>query len=345
MTVKRFSLIIFFVVLFVSGSAYSGEEPYWEQYKTHFISEDGRIIDYYQNSASHSEGQGYGMLLAVMHDDRALFDKIWQWTDNNLRVRQDGLLGWLWGKRTNGKWEIIDYNNATDGDILVAYALLEAGEKWEVKEYGDEALKIIKAIREEIAFNWQGKQLLLPAYYGFTQGDEFIVNPSYFILPAFRAFAKVDQKSFWDNVHKGSSAVLSEAEFSTLRLPADWIKLGQSGTSVYSERSENFGYEAIRVPLYISMEEKPKFPQGMREILNTYNAVGYIPLWVNLIDNSFSLKTAPAGFYAVFARAAVTMGEDALSEKLLEEAKHKLAEEKDDYYSFTLYLLATGTNN
>lgn len=345
MAIKRFSLIIFFFVFFVSDYAHPREEPYWEQYKKHFISEDGRIIDYYQNMASHSEGQGYGMLLALMHDDGALFDKIWQWTDNNLRVRKDGLLCWLWGKRTNGKWELIDYNNATDGDILVAYALLEAGKKWDVKEYGEEALKIIKATREEVAFKWQGHILLLPAYYGFTKGEEFIVNPSYFILPAFRAFAKADNKSFWDNVYKGSRAVLSEAVFSTLHLPADWVILSQSGVSVYSERSENFGYEAIRVPLYMSMEEKPEFPQGIRKILNTYNAIGYIPLWVNLINDSFSLKQAPAGFYAVFARAAGIMGEDVLSDKLLEEAKHKLTEEKDDYYSFTLYLLATGTNN
>lgn len=345
MAIRKYPIIICFFIFFISTYVCAGEQSVWEIYKEHFISRDGRVIDFYQNMASHSEGQGYGMLLAVIHDDRDLFEKIRQWTNNNLLARKDGLHCWLWGKRTNGKWEIIDYNSATDGDVLIAYALLEAGKKWGVKTYSDDALKIIRAMREKLAFTRQTRTLLLPAYYGFTKEKEFIINPSYLILPAFRAFAEADEKPFWDNVYKSSSSVLSEVEFSSLQLPADWIITNGTGFSVYSERSGNFGYEAIRVPLYISMEDKPKFPQGIKGILNIYNETGYIPLWVSLNNDSISLKPAPAGFYAVFARAAKIMGNDVLSNKLMDEAKRKLTEEKDDYYSFTLYLLATGTGN
>lgn len=345
MGIKKFYVIFCFFLLFISGYAYPQEKRDWEQYKKHFVSKDGRVIDYYQNRASHSEGQGYGMLLALMHDDKVLFDKIWIWTKNNINVRKDGLLAWLWGKRSDEKWGVIDYNNATDGDILVAFALIEAEKKWGEQQYKSDALLIIQNIREELAVNWQGRTLLLPAYYGFKKEDAIVINPSYIILPAFRAFAEVDEKPFWNKIYKDSYSILTEALFSTLDLPPDWIILKKSGISVYSERSENYGYEAIRVALYASFEDNPEFPAGIEEILNAYNKTGYIPLWVNLVDDSISLNPAPAGFYAVYARAAKIMGKEALSEKLFKEAENKLKAEKDDYYSTTLYLLAKGKTN
>lgn len=345
MAIKRSSVIAFLLLVSLSGYCYSQEQSPWEQYKSHFISGDGRIIDYYQDQASHSEGQGYGMLLAVMHDDRALFDKVWTWTKNNLRVRSDNLLAWKWGKRPNGQWQVLDYNNATDGDILVAFALIEAQKKWRDDAYKSEALKIIADIRKELAFEWRGNTLLLPGYYGFETGKGSVANPSYYIFPAYRAFAGVDEKSFWDKVYKGSKTVISEAVFTELRLPADWLILDDSGYSVDSQRSENFGYEAIRIPLYASLEEKPEVPEGVRRVLGLYEKTGYIPLWINLINGGFSLKPAPAGFYAVYARAAGIAGEKTASEKLFTEARAKLQEEKDDYYSHSLYLLASGKTN
>ncbi len=345
MTIKKLRMAIFLLIVLASSYGYSLEQSDWEQYKDHFISKDGRIIDYYQNQASHSEGQGYGMLLALMHDDKVLFDQVWMWTKDNLNVRADGLLAWLWGERPDEKWAVVDYNNATDGDILIAFALIEAEKKWGEQEYKVEALKIIEGIRKELSFNWQGRTLLLPAYYGFKKDGGFVINPAYFILPAFRTFAEVDEKPFWDKVYKDCYSILYEVSFSTLHLPADWVLLNKAGSSVYSERSENFGYEAVRVPLYMSFEDNPKFPAGIKEFLNTYNKIGYIPLWVNLINDSISLKPAPAGFYAVYAKVAKIMGEEALSDKLFEEARSKLKEEKNDYYSFTLYLLAKGEAN
>ena len=35
--------------------------------------------------------QGFAMLLAVANNDRPAFDKLWQWTDNTLRNKSNGL--------------------------------------------------------------------------------------------------------------------------------------------------------------------------------------------------------------------------------------------------------------
>ena len=333
------------ILISFSNSACSQENSIWKTYKDHFISEDGRVIDYYQDQVSHSEGQSYGMILAVEHNDKELFNKILDWTNNNLNVREDNFLAWKWGKRQNGKWDVVDYNNATDGDVLFAYALLLAHQKWGDDSYKASALKIIKEVRGKLTYNWQGNSFLLPGYYGFIKPGGAVINPAYFIYPAYRLFSEVDDKDFWDKIYKDSYRVLNKASFSTLNLPPDWMILKDSGISVFSDRSKNFGYEAIRVPLYISMDKKTDFPQGIKEILKMYEKIGYIPLSVNLIDDSFSLKTAPGGFYAVFSLAAKAIGEQAVSDKLINEAKEKLINEKDDYYSYTLYLLAEATIN
>ncbi len=100
----------------------------WQAYKQRFITSTGRVIDTANGQISHSEGQGYGMLLAVAANDRGTFDRLWNWTRANLMVRDDQLIAWRWtpGQRP----PITDMNNATDGDILIAWALAEAAELW-----------------------------------------------------------------------------------------------------------------------------------------------------------------------------------------------------------------------
>jgi endoglucanase len=53
-----------------------------------FLASDGRIVDTGNGGISHSEGQGYGLLVAEAAGDRASFDRLWHWTDAHLS-RQD----------------------------------------------------------------------------------------------------------------------------------------------------------------------------------------------------------------------------------------------------------------
>lgn len=313
----------------------------WEEYKSNFITKDGRVKDYSQNQISHSEGQGYGMRLAVIYNDKATFEKLWYWTKSNLKLRLDNLFAWQWGKRPNGEWNVVDYNNATDGDILIAYALLKADERWHDNNYKNEALKIIGDIRKNLAINWQDRTFLLPSYYGFVKENGFVLNPSYLIFPAFRYFAQEDDKSFWEKIYKDSLYLIGQACFGKLCLPSDWVILTDSRIAVFTERNSIFGNEAVRVLLYLSSEKPPQFPKGVEKILDMYKRIGYFPLWVDLEKDSFSLQPSPAGYYAIYALAAKRLGDNVLSKKLFNEAREKLSSEKNDYYSFSLYLLAT----
>lgn len=336
----RPKMISFFAALFLCSVTYGQQQSLWEEYKSCFVSQDGRVMDYYNGQISHSEGQSYGMFLAVANNDKATFDKLWQWTKNNLGVRGDHLFAWRWAKRPDGKWKVTDYNNATDGDILIAYALLKAKEKWLGGDYKNEGLKIIKSLRENLGVNWKDITFLLPGYYGYIKEDGFVLNPSYIIFPAYRSFAEVDERPFWDKVYKDGLFLIAKTRLSSLQVPPDWVIVKEAGISIFFEKGHYFGLEAVRTLLYLSWEDELLFPEGVRKILDIYQKLGYIPLWVDVANDSISLKPAPAGIYAIYARAAKKLGEDTLSNRLFKEAREKLSCEKNDYYSYSLYLLA-----
>src|SRR5204863_479589 len=83
----------------------------WRAYKARFVSEQGRVVDTANGGISHSEGQGYGMLLAVARRHRETFERIWTWTRANLMVRDDQLIAWRW--EPDKRPAVADMNDAS----------------------------------------------------------------------------------------------------------------------------------------------------------------------------------------------------------------------------------------
>jgi endo-1,4-beta-D-glucanase Y len=336
----RLFLFIGFL-LFSSGGVRGEERESWEAFKSRFLSPDGRVVDFYQGQISHSEGQGYGMLLAALFDDSAAFRKLRLWTRDNLQVRKsDALHAWKWGLRPNGQWAVIDLNNATDGDLLIAMALLEGAKKWKEESYRQEALAVIRAIREHLIIRRKETFLLLPGYYGFTRSMEEILNPSYWVFPAFRYFAAIEDSAFWLKIHADSLDLLRRANFGPLSLPPDWLRVNDTGLFVHEAKSRYFGYEAVRILLYLSWDGNWDALPGARKLLDLARRVGYIPATIDLVDHSIALNEASGGIWRVYARLAKEMGEKGLEQQWAQMARKKLSVEKDDYYSHVLYLLS-----
>lgn len=66
----------------------------WSRYVESFVGDDGRVIDTGNNNISHSESQGYGLVLSVLANDQPTFERILGFTSTQLLVRDDGLAGW-----------------------------------------------------------------------------------------------------------------------------------------------------------------------------------------------------------------------------------------------------------
>lgn len=227
---------------------------FWYDYKARFITAQGRVIDSANGLISHSEGQGYGMLLAVAANDRETFDRIWGWTRANLMVRDDQLIAWRWepGQRP----AVADMNNATDGDILVAWALTEAAEFWAELSYRVAARRIATEVgRKTIIFKSKMGALLLPAVAGFSaqeRSDGPIINLSYYVFPAFQRLKLVAPEYDWSGLIQSGLDLLKASLSSNAKLPAEWLSARDGQVTPAEGFPPHFSYNAIRIPLYMA---------------------------------------------------------------------------------------------
>lgn len=338
---NRLYFVLSVLLLVLSGAAEADISRDWITFKDRFIAGDGRVIDYVNNKISSSEGQSYAMIMAVEMNDHSTFDLVWNWTVHNLQVRgRDSLMAWKWGERATGEWDVIDHNNAADGDTFIALALLKAAEQWGRDDYKAEALAIMDDIREKLVVEKWGKLFLLPGYYGFIREDSFILNPSYLLLSAYKQFARHSHNDFWNRLYNDSLSVIENSFFGRYNLPADWLVKDKEGQRIYEERSEHFGYESIRVLLYLSWDNNTSVLNRLEPYLDFVESIGYLPCCVNLSEDTISMHEATGGFYAVLARAAGDYGRKEQSRFFMKKAVEKIKHEKDDYYSNILYLLS-----
>src|SRR5258705_10078856 len=127
-------LVTVLLVLGVESSCAAQEfPPLWRSYTSAFMDDQVRVIDHDASDRTTSEAQAYAMFFALVANDRARFDGLLRWTELNLASGDltAHLPAWLWGRRPNREWEILDANSASDADVWMAYTLLEAGRVWE----------------------------------------------------------------------------------------------------------------------------------------------------------------------------------------------------------------------
>lgn len=222
----------------------------WEAYKSRFLDPAGRIVDDGNGGISHSEGQGYGLLLAYLAEDEAAFDLIWSFTRTEFMLRDDGLAVWKWDPAAEP--HVTDVNNASDGDILIAHALALAGEAWEREELTASARAIAQAL-SDLVFERGGRTLLLPAKAGYGQDarpDGPVVNLSYWVFEAFPHLQQLAPETPWLELAEDGIVLLRQSLTGPLALPPEWLSVATRPRPAQGFPAE-FGYNVLRVPLYL----------------------------------------------------------------------------------------------
>ena len=164
----------------------------WGAYRAKFVQPDGRVVDDGNGHISHSESQGYGLLLAYLAGDRAGFEQIWTFTRVELLLRDDGLAAWRWDPGASP--HVTDINNASDGDILIAYALGLAGSAWKVPGYSPPAAP---SRRRWAPWPWSGKATApcscppRPGSGASDRPDGPVINLSYWVFEAFPTLVRL----------------------------------------------------------------------------------------------------------------------------------------------------------
>jgi endoglucanase len=305
-----------------SPPAAKPQDP-WKVWKSRFVQPDGRVTDTGNAGISHSEGQGYGMLLAEAAGDRVLFDRIWGWTDAVLGRRDMRLFSWRFDPSSQPP--VSDPNNATDGDILIAWALLRAAKRWGSDSYASHSRAIRVAIGSNLVVSVYGRIILLPGLAGFVTSQRTTVNPSYYVWPALDAFQAEDPEGPWSLVIDHGEKLITDCRFGFASLPTDWVDLDPTGPVHPAEgKPAHFGYDAIRVPLYLTWSRRIELAAPFRTYWSDFT--NFTP-WIDVFTGERASFAMSEGGRAV---AKVTLGNPISG----------TVTPADDYYSATLFLLA-----
>ncbi|WP_420889603.1 glycosyl hydrolase family 8 [Erwinia mallotivora] len=315
-------IVIAMLLSCVQASAADG----WSSFKSRFMTGDGRILDTGNNDISHTEGQGYAMLMAVSYNDRSSFDSLWRWTQQHLKNPQTGLFYWKYNPAAADP--VADKNNASDGDVLIAWALLRAGQKWQNSGYLQASDRIQRAIADHSVKSFGGYTVMLPGNQGFDKTTYLIINPSYFLFSAWRDFASRSHLKVWNNLIDSGMDLLSKMRFGDAGLPVDWVVLNADGSvAPATAKPPRFSYDAIRIPLYVWWYD----PQSLQLVPFQRYWMSFsrlqTPAWIDVLNNNKAPYNMSGGLLAV---RDLTLNAGGLSDR---------SSDKEDYYSASLQML------
>lgn len=225
----------------------------WQSYLDAYVSPEGRVIDIANGNISHSESQGYGLVLAALAEDRPSFERILNFTKTELLIRDDGLAAWRW--EPDADPHVTDRNNATDGDMLIAYGLLLASDLWNEAAFFTEATAMVGTMGRNLLVAADGLPAILPGTEGFAGNDatagQPILNPSYWIFEALPRFATLDPVIDWNAVAETGLELLRRASTTPAGIPGDWVVMAGGAIGPAPDFPAEFGYNGIRIPLYL----------------------------------------------------------------------------------------------
>jgi endo-1,4-beta-D-glucanase Y len=282
----------------------------WRAFRNRYVTAPGRVIDTANNGISHSEGQGYGMFFAVQFNDRASFDRLWGWTQHNLARRQDGLFAWRYDSRSN--FPVSDTNNATDGDIYIAWALAMAAERWGIPDYRAAATRMVEDILKCCVTEVGGRTILLPGTGGFRSAEGTVVNLSYYAFPALRALSRLVSDRRWARLERDGLEMIRDASLGRWRLPPDWLLLPQSGGPSVPAPAwpARFSWDALRVPLNLAwLQADHETIAAARRFWSDPGHRQRPPAWVDLRTGEMPPYAGHAGVRAVQALVGSRQGE------------------------------------
>ena len=142
------------------------------------------------NNDVRTEGQSYGMLLAVLLDDKVFFDNVWRWTLRHMYLTEGPCRGYFaWSVPLDGREKA--QGPAPDGEVFFCLALILAHQRWGSgvgeSDYARWAQKILRDMlhrdTDEAQPMIQDNDLI-----AFVPGLPF-TDPSYILPHAFELFA------------------------------------------------------------------------------------------------------------------------------------------------------------
>ncbi|WP_244818045.1 cellulose synthase complex periplasmic endoglucanase BcsZ [Caballeronia sp. Lep1P3] len=326
--------------------------PRWQTFKRDFISNDGRVIDVGSaDSRTVSEGQSYALFFALVADDRAAFDTILRWTENNLAQGDLSahLPAWLWGRDDAGQYRVLDANAASDADLWIAYALIEAGRAFGERSYTARGVSLARLVLEHETANLPGLGLtLLPGPTGFhPAADTWRVNPSYAPLQVIRGIgAAMPGDTRWPRLAATSARMLIET--APRGFSPDWAMYrANRGFGPDEETHAESAYNAIRVYLWAGMlapadDARARLIDRFAPFASYIEAHGAPPERVDARTGQPGPNDGNAGFSAAAVPILDALGKTALADAQAARVTNATNAASPGYYTSVLTLFGLG---
>jgi endo-1,4-beta-D-glucanase Y len=332
----------------IAGAASCGTWPAWEQFARSFISADGRVVDP-STPRQHtvSEAQAYGLFFALVGNDRPRFDRLLQWTENNLS-RGDlttHLPAWHWGRRDDGSWGVLDPNPASDADLWIAYTLAEAGRLWNERRYRVLSAVLARRILEQEVAELPGLGMtLLPAPVGFVSDAGWRLNPSYVPLMLLRGLDAAHPQQHWQRLIE--SSVRMTVEPAAKGFAPDWVLWRRDGGFAADAQTSAVGsYDAIRVYLWAGMldaddPQRAMLIEALTPMLAATRVAQGVPPERVDTRSAVASGAGPFGFSAALLPMAAA--DPALAKQLARRVADGAKAAPDHYYNQVLRLFGEG---
>jgi endo-1,4-beta-D-glucanase Y len=300
----------------------------WPKYITKFIVDGGsgtlRVQRTESSNDTVSEGIGYGMLIAVYMNDKATFDKLWQYGQNHF----DGnhLMTWQWSSTGSA----LGSGSATDGDEDMGFALVMADKQW--GGYTTAAQNFLSAMLAH-DFNTDG------SIKGGDANGFNDVNPSYIAPAYYKIFKTYTGNSQWTTAVDKNYSLLMSATNGTTGLVPEWSS-GSHGTG-----NTQYLYNAARTPFRIALDAcwfgETRATTWLGKIATFFNGIGA----TQLVDG-YQVTGAPVGMYhtAPFFGPAGVSGMATNHQQLVDDAyvrvRNVAANANDNYYNTSWAVLS-----
>ena len=212
-----------------------------QKFLDEYVEPDGRVVRRDEGGDVVSEGQAYGMLIAVAVGDETRFRSIWKWTKTYLR-RADGLLSWRWADD-----KVTDVNSAADADLDAARSLVLAGRRFNAPEFTKDGRQLGVAIleTETVAVGtgtappsdvnppgtWVAGSGRTLVGGNWARTAPYVVNPGYFSPRAEGELFEASADRRWTDITR-TQRVLGWQLVGTGMLPPDWVTVSEVGHAV-----------------------------------------------------------------------------------------------------------------
>lgn len=264
------------IIVFLKNQNYEDSKLHvYQNWKKKYIvdTSDGKIVNTV-NDLSHgvvlSESQGYGMLITVLaankqQDSEKQFYDLYRYY-NNHKIKKTNLMSWRYVQGTKNSQNDI-MNNATDGDLYIAYALILASETWQNHKdlYENTAQNILKDI---LKYNTNSATKVLTVGNWANQTSKFynIVRTSDIIPSFFDKFYVFSNNRAWLDIKKNMVTTLyKSSRQSKSGLVPDFILVSNKGdvrpisydkNVQLNKHDSDYYYNAFRIPFNLAQSSR-----------------------------------------------------------------------------------------